>query len=370
MAEFDAPELLDLMADAAYITDLDRRIVFWNQAAQRITGWTASEVVGRTCYDNILVHVDKNGHGLCGQEYCPLHRSIVVGQPSTEPLLVFALHRTGSRIPVEVTVAPLRNRSGEIVGGIEMFRDLTESVHDQVRAKEIQDLAVHCPLPPDPRVGFEMRYQPRDIVGGDFFRVERLDADHYGVLVADATGHGVSAALYTMLLRSLWEEHRSDLESPARFMEAVNIRVQNLMREGPHFGTAVFANYDADQGTLRLVRAGHPAPLLFRAHGSVERIGCAKPALGMFPDTRYQETVLELATDDALLLYTDGATELFDAQEHELGIDGLRQLAHAQSADGHTTGFHLDQLEEQLLRFSNEVQLPDDLTLVKLSRLR
>jgi phosphoserine phosphatase RsbU/P len=370
MAEFDAPGLLDLMADAAYITDLDRRIVFWNQAAQRITGWTASEVVGRTCYDNILVHVDKDGHALCGQEHCPLHRSIVVGQPSTEPLLVFALHRTGSRIPVEVTVAPLRNRSGAIVGGIEMFRDLTESVHDQVRAKEIQDLAVHCPLPPDPRLEFEMRYQPRDIVGGDFFRIEKLDADRYGVLVADATGHGVSAALYTLLLRSLWEEHRCDLESPARFMEVINTRVQNLMREGPHFGTAVFASYDAARGTLRLVRAGHPAPLLFRANGNVELIGRANPALGMFPDTRYQETVLELGTNDALLLYTDGATELFDAQEHELGIDGLRQLAHDQSADGYSTGFHLDQLEEQLLRFSNEVHLPDDLTLVKLSRLR
>ena len=118
------------------------------------------------------------------------------------------------------------------------------------------------------------------------------------------------------------------------------------------------------------MRAGHPAPLLFRAHGSVEMIGRANPALGMFPDTRYHETVLELGTDDALLLYTDGATELFDAQEHELGIDGLRQLAHDQSADGHSTGFHLDQLEEQLLRFSNEVHLPDDLTLIKLSRRR
>ena len=104
MAEFDAPELMNLMADGAYITDTERRIVFWNQAAQRITGWTESEVVGRSCYDNILVHLDKDGHSLCGHEHCPLHRSIVVGQPSPEPLLVFAMHRTGARIPVEVTV--------------------------------------------------------------------------------------------------------------------------------------------------------------------------------------------------------------------------------------------------------------------------
>jgi len=73
---------------------------------------------------------------------------------------------------------------------------------------------------------------------------------------------------------------------------------------------------------------------------------------------------------DALLLYTDGATELFDVGDHELGLEGLQQLVHAQSVAGQSGGFHLDLLEEQLLRFSNEVHLPDDLTLVKLCRLR
>ena len=82
LTEFNAPELLNLLADGAYITDTDRRIVFWNQAAQRITGWGAAEVVGRRCQENILVHVDKDGHPLCGHEHCPLHRSIVTGQPS------------------------------------------------------------------------------------------------------------------------------------------------------------------------------------------------------------------------------------------------------------------------------------------------
>jgi PAS domain-containing protein len=69
--------LLNSLADGLYVTDLDRRILFWNSAAERITGWAAQEVVGRTCFDNILCHVDKDGHALCGQEYCPLPRSIV-----------------------------------------------------------------------------------------------------------------------------------------------------------------------------------------------------------------------------------------------------------------------------------------------------
>jgi phosphoserine phosphatase RsbU/P len=368
LKEFDAPELLNLLADGAYITDTDRRIVFWNQAAQRITGWGAAEVVGHTCRDNILVHADKDGHQLCGDEHCPLHRSIVTGQPSAEPLLVFAQHRSGSRIPVEVTVSPVRSHAGQVIGGIEVFRDLTESVQDQLRAKEIQEMAVQCELPPDNRVSFEVRYQPRDIVGGDFFRIEKLGDERYVVFVADAKGHGLAAALYTMLLRSLWQEHLRDLESPVRFMGIVNGRLHAFVHDAGYFGTAVLADYDAGSGELRLVRAGHPSPLLFRAKGSVEATGCSNPALGLFPSTSYKETVEQLAPGDVLLLYTDGATELFDSQEHELGKEGLLRLACTQACAGSITGFRLDQLEEQLLRFSNQIHLPDDLTLVKLCR--
>jgi len=192
--------------------------------------------------------------------------------------------------------------------------------------------------------------------------------DRYAIFVADAKGHGVAAALYTMLLRSLWQEHRSDLASPARFMGFVNDRVHALVHDAGYFGTAVLAAYDAASGELRLVRAGHPSPLLFRAQGTVEAIGCANPALGLFPATSYQATAERLAPGDALLFYTDGATELFDREDHELGKEGLLQLAQTQVCDGGVTGFHLNQLEEQLLTFSNQIHLPDDLTLVKLCR--
>ena len=369
LAEFNASELLNLLADGAYITDTHRRIVFWNQAAQKITGWGNKEVVGRCCRENILVHVDKDGHALCGHEHCPLHRSITTGQPSAEPLLVFAQHRSGTRIPVEVTVSPVRNHAGQVIGGIEVFRDLTESVQDQLRAKEVQELAIKSELPQDQRVSFEMRYQPRDIVGGDFLHIEQVEEDHYAMLVADAKGHGVSAALYTMLLRSLWQEHRVDLASPANFMKILNERLTILVRDGGYFGTAVLAAYDAASGALQVVRAGHPPPLLFRNNGTVETVGGPNAALGMLQHTSYQETATRLEPGDALLLYTDGATELFDRQEREMGKDGLLRLVRAQIHHGNVTGFQLDQLEEQLLRFSNEIYLPDDLTLVKLCRL-
>jgi serine phosphatase RsbU (regulator of sigma subunit) len=168
----------------------------------------------------------------------------------------------------------------------------------------------------------------------------------------------------------LWNEHRAELESPARFMETVNRRLQALVRDGGFFGTAVLACYDAASGELRIVRAGHPPPLLFRVEGKVEAMGQSNPALGLFPRTTYQEANAQLKARDMLLLYTDGATELFDSDERELGRAGLEQLVRTHAERGGIAAINLEELEEQLLRFTNQIHLPDDLTLVKLCRLR
>lgn len=363
-----APGLLDSLADGAYITDLNRKILFWNRAAQRITGWAAEDVLGRTCFDNLLAHVDKDGHPLCGHEHCPLHRSIVTGQTSTEPVLVFARCQSGARVPVEVTVAPIRSRTGGVVGGIEVFRDLSESIQDLLRAKGIQEMAMSCPLPEDNRVEFQVRYQPREIVGGDFYRIERRSGNVYAMLVADAMGHGVAAALYTMQLRALWDDHRAELESPARFLGVVNERLHVLVREAGYFATGVCATYNAATGQFCCARAGHPAPLLFRAGGTVDPVGSSQPALGLFPASGYQEIVVRLEPGDAVLLFTDGAVELMDSGENELGVEGLKRLVREQDSGTADTSFQLGELEEQLLRFSNQIHLPDDLTLLKVRR--
>jgi phosphoserine phosphatase RsbU/P len=369
-ADLDAPALLDALADGAYVTDCERRILFWNHAAERILGWSSEDVVGRTCFDGILAHVDKDGHQLCGQEHCPLHRSIVTGSSSQAPLLVFAQSRRGDRVPVEVSVAPVRNTAGEVVGGIELFRDMTASVRDLWRARRIQGFALDCPLPEDERVAVQRRDQPHEIVGGDFCRIERCGDDAYFLLLADVMGHGVASALYTMQLRSLWEDHRDAFDSPARFLGVLNGRLNTLVSDAGYFASAVCFRYDAATGDLRGVRAGHPAPLIVRANGVVRCPGKSQPALGMFPDTAYEEAADHLGCGDTLLLYTDGAVEIPDAAGADLGEEGLARVVGEQVAGGAGAGLDLGRLEEALLRQCGEVHLPDDLALVTLRRCR
>ena len=366
---FSEPELLNCLADGAYITDVNRKILFWNRAAERITGWKSDEVVGKSCFDNMLCHVDKDGHCLCGHDTCPLHRSIITNQPSVEPLLLFAQCKSHRRLPVEVSVAPIINQHGEVVGGIEVFRDMRNNLHDLLRAKSIQEQSLACHLPTDRRVDFQVSYQAREIVGGDFYRIEHTSANHYAVLVADAIGHGIAAALYTMQMATLWDDHREQLTSPAFFMRTLNKRLHGLVHDAGFFATAVFLSYDATCGHLRCVRAGHPSPAIFRSGLQVETIGQPQSALGMWPDTHYTEFQAQLAPGDTLLAFTDGATEIFDVEENQLEQVGLIKLAQDQMLASQSKTLDLDKLTEKLLEYSNQIHLTDDLTLLKLCRL-
>ncbi|MHC4421049.1 MAG: PAS domain S-box protein, partial [Planctomycetota bacterium] len=160
-------DIFDAMSEGVYVCDLERRITYWSKSAERITGWSAEDVVGRQCFDNVLCHIDKDGHRLCGEEYCPLHRAMITGAGTEGSLLVYAQGSEGGRIPMQVSVAPIRNAAGEVIGGVETFRDASGEIHDLEKAKAIQNRALQHAPPGDPRVSFTTHYIPHGIVGGD-----------------------------------------------------------------------------------------------------------------------------------------------------------------------------------------------------------
>jgi PAS domain S-box-containing protein len=364
LKNFGCYEILNSLAEGAYVTDADRKILFWNRAAETITGWAATDVVGRNCRDNILVHVDRDGHELCGHEHCPLHRSMITGRPSDEALLVYAQSKSGNRIPVEVTVAPIFNPAGGVAGGIELFRDMTPVVADMLRAKRIQQTCLDCALAPDERVTFDMRYTPSEIVGGDFYRVERVDDHHYALMVADVMGHGIAAALYTVQLRSLWEDLRGKLSSPAFFLTELSRRLRVLTHQTGYYATAACVNLNVADGSLAYVCAGHPRPVIAQANGEMGRCSEGQPPLGMLENVWYTDSFYRLDRGDTLLLYSDGATEITNVTDDQLGVGGLMQLVRENVSSSKDGALNLTRLEEQLLHYNSRIRFSDDLTLL------
>jgi phosphoserine phosphatase RsbU/P len=357
------PEVvLNAINEGVYVTDTDRKILYWGKAAERITGWSAKEVVGKHCHDGVLCHIDKDGHTLCGEHYCPLYRSIVTGKSSNSPIIMFAKTKSGSRVPLQVAVSPLRNASGEVIGGVETFRDLSDEFADIERAHKIQLLALECDVPPDQRIRFTARYIPHDVIGGDYYAIAKLDADRYGFFLADVMGHGVPAALYTMFLSSLWGSHQHLLDQPVEFARAVGNRLHLLIQEDEPFATALCGLFDLAKKELRLVGAGNPPPLVFRAGGSWENPHVAGLPLGMFKASEYEQTVIPLRPGDCVLFFTDGAIEVTDSRGACLGVEGLMRIL--RGAGYPAAGPVFDKIEAGLLTASDRIRFDDDVTFV------
>jgi diguanylate cyclase (GGDEF)-like protein/PAS domain S-box-containing protein len=132
-------EIINNLRDGLYIVDKQRRIVYWNASAERISGFTQEEVVGSSCADNILCHVDLTGNSLCCGD-CPL--SATLEQGTSRDVEIFLRHKDGHRVPVAARITALRGDDGQVIGGVETFSDLSSKTADELRLKELEKLAL------------------------------------------------------------------------------------------------------------------------------------------------------------------------------------------------------------------------------------
>jgi diguanylate cyclase (GGDEF)-like protein/PAS domain S-box-containing protein len=131
--------IIDSLYDGLYFVDQNRIITYWNKAAERISGFAAEEVVGHSCADNILTHVDGDGNSLC-TGVCPLAATIQDGRLREAD--VYMHHKDGHRIPVSVRVSVIRDQGGRITGGIELFTDISHQKANVLKIKELEKLAL------------------------------------------------------------------------------------------------------------------------------------------------------------------------------------------------------------------------------------
>jgi PAS domain S-box-containing protein len=357
-----ADVILDSLNDGLYVCDTERRIVYWSKSAERITGWTAEDVVGHRCMDGILCHVDKDGRRLCDKAFCPLHRSMVTDRASTCPVIVFGQSKSGQRVPMTVSVSPIHDAEGRVIGGVESFHDFSETYVDLERAKQIQMLSMEHDLPNDGRVSFSRCYLPHDMVGGDYLAVRKLDADRYGFFLADVMGHGVAAALHTMHLSALWGRHCPSLTEPAEFARRVNRELCKIVKD-ESFATAICGVVDAASKTVRFASAGGPPILRSRPGGQVGQVLAQGVPFGLFADADYEEQAFSCASGDCLLVFTDGAIEIRNAAGDMLTVEGLSALL---GTLGYPAAAGLDVLQEALLGYSNDICLDDDLSFLEI----
>lgn len=133
------PKIVDNIHDGLYIVDKDRAITFWNKAAERITGYNADEVLGKKCSETILTHMDGKGNKLC-TGHCPLEKTMA--DKKMREAEIYLHHKKGHRVPVSVRVSTLTDSDGRVVGGIELFTDISYRASTEQRIKELEKMAL------------------------------------------------------------------------------------------------------------------------------------------------------------------------------------------------------------------------------------
>lgn len=201
------------------------------------------------------------------------------------------------------------------------FRVEMDRMHEELHmAASVQRDFIPSTLPAIPGLDLACVFRPVNYVSGDIYNIEQLDERTIGFFIADAVGHGVPAALLTMVLShnldttEVVTEHGTTtrrLIPPSRVLSLLNDRLCSARSINGRFATAVYGTIDTITREVTLAGAGHPPPMVLSSTESraIETLG---PLLGVFPDATFPEVTFTLAPGETFLLYSDGLEAAFN----------------------------------------------------------
>ncbi len=269
----------------------------------------------------------------------------------------------------------VRLRAGERI--LELERNLEErnrclteaydaAERDLKAAAAMQASLLPAALDGVPWVRSAYRFFPTGYVAGDILNWFVLDAHRVGFYVLDVAGHGAASAMLSFSVSKMLTPGPGNdfLGEPAQVASELNRRFEEPGDAMKYF-TLIYGVVDARAGTLRLVQAGHPPPLLVTAG----RMWLAEDSgfpVGMLPDVAFEEQLVPFGPGDRLFLYSDGVTECRNAEGEPFGPERL--LAGAQATRGADLEEGLDRLAGAVAGWAGDRGFEDDVTLLALER--
>jgi serine phosphatase RsbU (regulator of sigma subunit)/anti-anti-sigma regulatory factor len=183
-------------------------------------------------------------------------------------------------------------------------------IHEDLhRAELIQRALLPQTLPGVKGFSINSIYRPCENVGGDTYDVTRVNDDHLALCIADAAGHGVSAAMLAVLFKNRlrwFDDTTGQPFEPREVLRMVNRELAEECRAPGLFVTAACALLNIHTRQIMVASAGHPPLLLNRADGTSEWFDHGGPALGLVPDARFAQRIMDLQPGDRMFFYTDG----------------------------------------------------------------
>jgi len=224
------------------------------------------------------------------------------------------------------------------------------------------------PAHPTPPPGYDLAGQgrPCEEMSGDYYDVIPLANGHVALVVGDVSGHGIGPALYMSSTRALIRGLMGEGSDALKVVGTLNRFLARDMEE--HSFMSLFLGVlDPDGRLIRYTSAGHNPPLLVRAAGGVEELGCTGPVLAVFEEARYRESeAIRLHSGDALALYTDGIYEAHARDGSMYGEERFRDSLERHVRDARGAQAIVDGVLADLDTYCVGRALDDDITLLVL----
>ncbi len=246
----------------------------------------------------------------------------------------------------------LSNQMVTALTNVRLYVDSLERIRLQeevAMARQIQvDLLPTTPPQVD-SLAFSVHSTPSRTVGGDFYDFIEVDNDRWGIVIADASGKGMPAALMIAQIQAMIRSEVNNGTPIHEMMRNVNEQL-SIATSSEKYVTLFYGEMDPTNGDFHYCNAGHNYPILVRADGTVELLQIGGPIVGALSGMSYQAGMTRLHCDDLLLMFTDGVSEAMDHDENEYGEDRLRELVRK---------FRKDEPQKLLNRLLDDVRSHD-----------
>jgi phosphoserine phosphatase RsbU/P len=241
----------------------------------------------------------------------------------------------------------------------EMVVDVSQ---DWVLACDVQQAFMQAPCATSDLLDCSARCRQVRALGGDCYNFIPLKRDHLALFVGDASGKGLAAALMMANVQSsLRTAALFTGDDLAALLGAVNHQAYSSSPPD-RYATLFYGVFDSSKRTLRYINAGHNPPLVLRHDGRGEWLETSGAPVGMFPDSRYEEKVIELGEGDLVIAFTDGVVDTTTQNGDDWGIQGLLKAAISGARQSRNSGDLVNLIFHSMDDFSEGHQI-DDATL-------
>lgn len=232
---------------------------------------------------------------------------------------------------------------------------------DLKMAKQIQKNILPVDFKVIDRFNFAVYYDPMEEIGGDIYDIFQICPGHIRVFSADATGHGIQAALMTMLIKAEYEQIKTQMKTPADILTLYNQQMVQVYKKLQIFLPTVVLDINLNQKKIVYSSGSHP-PFILINGGEVTSLEPTNRMIGLMDDEVYKNCEIDIKGPVKLVIYSDGLFEEFDAKEEQYGSERADELIarHKDLPVKQMVCYLLQDLDS----FLNGVLKRDDLTIV------